>query len=137
VNRLQKGGINQQNFHHIQADMTNKSYDRNPDYGRVFVEACLREVAKRAVSSIQPTQSISSPFPFSPHRTYSMDPEASLQIFAFRGYVRDKCLTAETHCVAFPNTTGQGGLQRAHFCNAANAVAARESRKHFMTEFQC
>jgi len=58
-----------------------------------------------------------------------MDPEASLQIFDFRGYVCDKCLTAETHYVAFPNTTGQGGLQRAHFCNPANAVAARESTK--------
>jgi len=90
---LQKGGINQQNFHHIQADMmndffANKPYDRNPDYGRVLVEAYLREVAKRAVSLIQPTKSmISSPFPFSPYRTYSMDPEASHQIFGFRGYV--------------------------------------------------
>ena len=108
----------------------NKPYDRNPDYGRVLVEAYLREVAKRAVSLIQPTKSmISSPFPFSPYRTYSMDPEASLQIFGFRGYVCDKCLTAETHYVAFPEAKGQGGLQRAHFCDSANAVAARESAK--------
>jgi hypothetical protein len=42
VNRLQKGGINQQNFHHIQPDTlnyfsANKSGERNPDYGRVLL----------------------------------------------------------------------------------------------------
>src|SRR5215469_4777093 len=44
-NRLQKGRINQ----HIQPDMLNdfsatKSHDRNPDYVRVFIEECFKEM---------------------------------------------------------------------------------------------
>jgi hypothetical protein len=91
-NRWLKGGINQENFHNIRPDIlnhfsSNKSDDRKPSYGDVFMEACLKELAKRAVSSIQPTQSRIS-FPFSPMTTmqfpmgnYNEDPAANLHVF--------------------------------------------------------
>jgi len=74
----------------------------------VFKEEVLKELAKRAVSVIQPTQSRIS-FPFSPMSymqypmgSYNPDPAANLQVLGFRGYVCEKCLTPETHYVAFP-----------------------------------
>src|SRR5215467_7278301 len=83
-----------------------------------------------AVSVIQPTQSRIS-FPFSPMSymqypmgSYNPNPAANLQLFGFRGYVCDKCLTSETHYVAFPNAEGQGGIQEGHFCDPAKAAAA-------------
>ena len=74
-----------------------------------------------AVSVIQPTQSRIS-FPFSPMRNYNVDPAANLQIFGFRGYVCDKCLTPETHYVAFPNAEGQGRIDGGHSCDPAKVV---------------
>jgi hypothetical protein len=130
-NRWEKRGINHENLHHIRPDMlkhffsSNQSNDSKPDYLNVFMEACLREVATRAVSSIQPIQSIISS-PFSTYRNFNVDPEADHQIFGFRGYVCDKCLTAETQSVAFPNAEGEGRIEGRHFCHPVKAAAARE-----------
>jgi hypothetical protein len=111
---------------------SNESKDRKPfDYQHILTEAFLKALAeKMAVSIIQPTQSKIS-YPFSPMQSpvgnYYVDPVANLQIFGFRGYVCDKCLTSETHYVVFPNPKGQGGLQGGHFCDPAKAVAASKS----------
>jgi len=59
-----------------------------------------------------------------PMGSYNPNPAANLQIFGFRGYVCDKCLTSETRYVAFPNAEGQGGIQEGHFCDPAKAAAA-------------
>src|SRR5215831_14041330 len=113
-NRWEKGAKNhKENSHDIRPDLlkhflsSNESNDREPfDYQRVFEEELLKELAKMGVSAIQPTQSrISFPFPpmsymQSPMGNYNVDPTANLQIFGFRGYVCDKCLTSETHYVA-------------------------------------
>ncbi|MGB8938299.1 MAG: hypothetical protein WCC17_24670 [Candidatus Nitrosopolaris sp.] len=126
------GAINQkEKSHYIRPDLSNESNDTKPfDYQHVFTEAVLVELAKMAVSAIQPTQS-RIPFPFSlmssmqsPIGTYNADHTANLQIFGFRGYVCDKCLTAEAHYVAFPNAEGQGRIQAGHFCDPAKAAAA-------------
>jgi len=108
---------------------SNESNDRKPSDYQVFKEAFINELAKTAVSTIQSTLSRIS-FPFSrmsfmqsPMGTYNADPAANLQIFGFRGYVCDKCLTSETHYVAFPNAKGQGGIQAGHFCDPAKAAA--------------
>ena len=101
----------------------------------LIINMCSRKqflwsLSKMAVSAIQPTQS-RIPFPFSlmssmqsPIGTYNADHTANLQIFGFRGYVCDKCLTAEAHYVAFPNAEGQGRIQAGHFCDPAKAAAA-------------
>jgi hypothetical protein len=130
-NRWEKGAINQkQKSHYIRPDLSsNESNDRKPSDYQVFKEAFIKELAKMAVSTIQPTLSRIS-FPFSrmsfmqsPMGTYNAEPAANLQIFGFRGYVCDKCLTSETHYVAFPNAKGQGGIQAGHFCDPAKAAA--------------
>ncbi|MGC2574348.1 MAG: hypothetical protein WA364_22765 [Candidatus Nitrosopolaris sp.] len=115
-NRWRKGVTSQkERSHYIRPDLlthflsSNESNDRKPlDYYHMFAEAFLKELAKIGVSTIQPTQSRIS-FPFSPMSfmqypmgTYNADPAANLQIFGFRGYVCEKCLTPETHYVAFP-----------------------------------
>src|SRR5215467_1328367 len=72
-NRWEKGAINQkENSHYIKPDLlkhflSSESNDRKPfDYQHVFKEAYAKELAKMAVSAIQPTQSrISFPFPLS------------------------------------------------------------------------
>ena len=137
-NRWKRGATTQkERSHYIRPDLlkqflpSDESNDRKPfDYQHVFMEALLKGVAeKMAVSLIQPTQSrISFPFSImsftqSPMGTYNPDPAANLQIFGFRGYVCDKCLTAEAHYVAFPNAEGQGGIQAGHFCDPAKAAA--------------
>jgi hypothetical protein len=88
--------------------------------------SCLKELAKKAVSSIQPTQCIISS-PFSTYRNYIVNPQANHQIFGFRGYVCDKCLTAETKSVAFPNAEGEGRIQERHLCHPLKAAAASKS----------
>src|SRR5215469_14464299 len=128
LNRRKAGAtIQKERSHYIRPDLlnmmshflsSNESNDRKPlDYYHMFAEAFLKELAKRGVSTIQPTQSRIS-FPFSPMSfmqypmgTYNADPATNLQIFGFRGYVCEKCLTPETHYVAFPNAEGQGGIQ--------------------------
>jgi len=92
-------------------------------------EAVLKELAKMAVSGIQLTQS-RIPFPFSPMSymqypmgTYNPDPAANLQIFCFKGYVCEKCLTPETHYVAFP-VQEDGWIRGGHSCAPAKAAAA-------------
>jgi hypothetical protein len=94
--------------HFISSNESN--VDRKPfDYYHVLAKASLKELAKIGVSIFQPTQSRIS-FPFSPMSsmeypylgTYNAGPAANLQIFGFRGYVCKKCLTSETHYVAFP-----------------------------------
>ena len=55
--------------------------------------------------------------------TYNADAAANLQIFGFRGYVCEKCLTPETHYVAFP-ADGDGSIQSGHYCFPAKAAAA-------------
>ena len=102
--RSQKGRINQQN---IQPDMlndlsANKSDDRKPDYLRMFMEAFFEGDCKNGcfLNSTNTTYYLPS-LSFFSYRTYSVDPEASYQIFGFRGYVCDKCLTPEMHYVAF------------------------------------
>jgi hypothetical protein len=72
--------------------------------------ACLKEVAKRAVYSIQPTQLL----------------EANHQIFGFRGYVCEKCLTIETHSVASHNAEGEGRIEDRHFSHPVKVAAASE-----------
>jgi hypothetical protein len=57
-------------------------------------------------------------------RVIIVNPVANDQIFGFRGYVCNKCLTAETHYVAFPNAEGQSRIQRAHFCYPAKVAAS-------------
>ena len=138
-NRWKKGATSQkERSHYIRPDLlkhalsSNESNDRKPfDYQHVFTEAVLAELAKMAVSAIQPIQS-RIPFPFSPMSsmqypmgTYNPDPAANLQIFGFRGYVCDKCLTAEAHYVAFPNAEGQAGIQAGHFCDPAKASCGK------------
>jgi hypothetical protein len=109
---------------------SNESNDRKPfDYYHVFAKAFLKKLAKMGVSTIQPTQSRIS-FPFSsmsymryPYLgTYNADPAANLQIFGFRGYVCKKCLTSETHYVAFP-VKEDGCIQGGHYCVPTNAAA--------------
>jgi hypothetical protein len=129
-NRWEKVAISQkENSHYIRPDLlkhllsSNESNDRKSvDHQHVFTEALLKELAKMAVSVIQPTQS-RIPFPFFPQRNYNVDPATNLQIFGFRGYVCDKCLTPEMYYVAFPNAEGQGGIQTVHFCDPAKAAA--------------
>ena len=137
-NRWNKGGTSQkERSHYIRPDLlthflsSNESIDRKPfDYPHVFAEAVLKELAKVAVSAIQPTQSRIS-FPFSPTSsmqypylgTYNADPAANLQIFGFTGYVCQKCLRSETHYVAFP-AKEDGCIQGGHSCVPANAAAA-------------
>jgi hypothetical protein len=142
-NRWENGAMNQkENSHYIRPDLmkrflsSNESNDRKPfGYQHTLTEAFLKELAeKMAASIIQPTQSKIS-FPFfpmsspmqSPVGNYYVDPAANLQIFGFRGYVCDKCLTPETYYVAFPTAKGQGGLQGGHFCDPAKAVTASKS----------
>jgi hypothetical protein len=98
----------------------------------VFKEALLKELAKMAVYAIQPTQS--RIFPFSPMSfiqsptgNYNADPATNLQIFGFRGYVCEKCLTPETHYVAFP-AEGDGTIQSSHFCDPAQAAGESVDR---------
>jgi hypothetical protein len=66
-NRWEKRAINQkEKSHYILPDLlkdlsSNESNDRKPfDYQHVFKEALFKELAKMAVSTIQPTQSWSS-----------------------------------------------------------------------------
>jgi hypothetical protein len=49
-------------------------------------------------------------------RNYNVHPAANPQIFGFRGYICDKCLTAETRYVAFPNAEGEGRIESGHSC---------------------
>ena len=110
--------------------IANKSEDRNHDYVRVFIEEYLKGIARTVVSSIHPTQSmISSPYPFSSLRTYSVAPAASYQIFGVRGYVCDKCLTAETHYVAFPNAKEPGRIEDCHSCHQVRKAAVARAVK--------
>jgi len=110
--------------------IANKSEDRNHDYVRVFIEEYLKGIARTVVSSIHPTQSmISSPYPFSSFRTYSVAPAPSYQIFGFRGYVCDKCLTAETHYVAFPNAKEPGRIEDCHSCHQVRKAAVARAVK--------
>jgi hypothetical protein len=135
-NIWKKGATSQKKrSHYIGPDLpSNESNNRTPfDYQHVLAEAVLKELAKMAVSGIQPTQS-RIPFPFSPMSfmqypmgTYNPDPAANLKIFGFKGYVCEKCLTPETHYVAFPNAEGQGSIQSSHFCVLAKAAATDES----------
>jgi hypothetical protein len=136
-NRWKEGATSQkERSHYIRPDLlkhfisSNESNDRKSfDYQHVFKEAFFKELAKKmAVSAIQPTQS-RMPFPFSPMSSmqypvgnYNPDPAANLQIFGFRGYVCEKCLTPETHYVAFP-AEGEGSIQGGHFCVPAKAAA--------------
>ncbi|MGA9150685.1 MAG: hypothetical protein WBZ36_08905, partial [Candidatus Nitrosopolaris sp.] len=115
---------------HIRPDLlkhflsSNESNDRKPSDYQVFQEAYIKELAKIAAN--QPTLSrISLPFsPMSfmqsPMGIYNADPVANLQIFGFRGYVCEKCLTPETHYVAFPNAEGDGSIQEGHSCVPVN-----------------
>jgi hypothetical protein len=141
-NRWEKGAINQkESSHYIRPDLlkhflsNNESNDRKPfDYQQLFKEVFFKELVKKAVSTIQPTQSRIS-FPFypmnssmpSPLRNYNVHPAANLQIFGFRGYVCDKCLTPETHYVAFPNAEGDGRIESSHFCLSAKAESVDRS----------
>ena len=88
------------------------------------MEAVLTELAKKVVSVIQPTQSRFL-FPFHPNRNYYVDPASNLQIFGFRGYVCDKCLTPETRFVAFP-AEGQGRIESRHFCVPTKVAAVSQ-----------
>jgi hypothetical protein len=137
-NRWDKGPINQKEKSHIRTDLlkhflsSNESNDRKPSDYQVFKEASIKELAKMAVSTIQPTLSrISVPFsPMSfmqtPMGIYNADPVANLQIFGFRGYVCEKCLTPEAHYVAFPNAEGDGSIQEGHSCVPVKVAAASE-----------
>ena len=139
-NRWKEGATSQkERSHYIRPDLLkqflspNESNDRKPfDYQHVFKEEFFKELAKKmAASAIQPTQS-RMPFSFSPMSymqyrmgTYNPDPAANLQIFGFRGYVCEKCLTSETHYVAFP-AKEDGCIQGGHSCVPVNAAAASE-----------
>jgi hypothetical protein len=128
-NRWEKGAQQDMLKHFLSS---NESNDRKPfDYQHLFQEAVLKALAEKMVASvIQPTQSrISFPFSLmssmqSPMGNYSVNPAANLQIFGFRGYVCEKCLTPETHYVAFPNAEGDGYIQGGHYCVPANAATA-------------
>jgi hypothetical protein len=110
------------------------SIDRNPipDYQRIFMEECFREIARKVGSIIQPTQTTMS-FPFShainqwsAQQNCNVNPANNLQIFGYRGYVCDKCLMSETHYVGFPEVSGQGKLDQRHFCDPKKLAAAGE-----------
>jgi hypothetical protein len=138
-NRWKAGTTSQkERFHYIRPDLwthfisSNESNDRKPfDYYHVFAVDVLKEFAKIGVSTlIQPTQprmsfpfSLMSPMQYPYLGNYNADPAANLQIFGFRGYVCDKCLTHETHYVAFPNAKGSAGIQGGHWCDPAKAAA--------------
>jgi hypothetical protein len=91
-NRWKKGTTSQKKrSHYIGPGLlkhflsSNESNDRKPfDYQHAFAEAVLMELAKMAVSAVQPTQS-RIPFPFSPMSSmqspmgnYNADPAANL-----------------------------------------------------------
>jgi hypothetical protein len=107
---------------------SNRSNDRRLDYQYLFTEACTKELAKRAVSSIQPRQSIISS-PFSPYiYKYNVGPAADLQILGFRGYVCNNCLRLETHYVAFPHTEGDGRIEKGPSCDTEKVKAAAATK---------
>ncbi|HYA83565.1 MAG TPA: hypothetical protein VEH06_08985 [Candidatus Bathyarchaeia archaeon] len=134
-NGSEKAAINQKvNFHHIRPDLLkhflslNDPNDIKPGIHQdVFIEAIIKELARKAVSAIQLTQSRIL-FPFPPNRSYYVDPAANLQIFGFRGYACDKCLAPQIPYVAFPNDEGQGRIEEAHFCYPTKAAAVDRSR---------
>src|SRR5215469_815244 len=72
-NRCVKG-INQDSYSSRYAEgLLIQSIDSKPDYQHVLTEACLKGLAKRVFSSIQPTQSmISSSFAFSSYSQHSL-----------------------------------------------------------------
>jgi len=112
----------------------NDSIDRNPipDYQRIFMEECFREIARKVGSIVQPTQTTMS-FPFShkinqwsAQQNCNVNPATNLQIFGYRGYVCNKCLLSETHYIGFPEASGQGRLDQVHFCDPKKVAAAGE-----------
>ena len=141
-NRWENGAINQKkNSHYIRPDLmmqflqisSNESNDRKSfDYLHTMTEAFLKGVGEKMGAYLFHSTQSRMPFPFfpmsssmhSPVGNYYVDPAANLQIFGFRGYFCDKCFMSETLYVAFPNAKEQGGLQGAHFCDPAKALAA-------------
>ena len=137
-NRWKKGATSQkERSHYIRPDLlkyfvsSNESNDRKPfDYLNLMSETFIKTLAENmALSVIQATQSRMS-FPFSPMSfmqspmgNYNANPAANLQIFGFRGYVCEKCLTPETQYVAFP-VKGEGSIQGGHSCDTSKAGAA-------------
>src|SRR5207237_2010951 len=112
----------------------NYSRDRNqiPDYQRIFMEECFREIARKVGSNVQPTQTTIS-FPYShkinqwsAQQNCNVNPATSLQIFGYRGYLCNKCLMSETHYIGFPEASGQGRLDQVHFCDPKKVAAAGE-----------
>lgn len=121
---------------------SNESFDRKPtlDYQRLFTEECVREIAKKAINqAAHITMPFHSSSPINQIRSQvNYDSISSIQIFGFRGYVCDKCLSCETHYVGFPDAPGQGRIDIVHYCEPTKAAAVREmADKTGMYGFLC